>query len=102
MSNQFGLSERVKTIFRAENIGEAEGLEMLNRSAPYTQREGANRRFHQWWFLVEGGVCQQAGLIDLVEVTPVRPGGFMEEDCTVCHGEGCHACGWNGVVRRYL
>lgn len=99
------LSPRVKTIFKAEGVSETEGAEMVRRSALYQQGK-ATRRFHHWWFKVTGTpesrVCEDAGLVDLTTVGAYRGHGYMEEEHDLCLGAGCHECGWNGTVIRYL
>ncbi len=98
-------------------IHESEIREMVSRAAPFSRKEGFNRRFHNWLFkLVDGAVKDMAPYTPEERATapvvpiprhvalgPINPKrGFALEECEACEGAGCVACNMLGEVKRPL
>lgn len=94
-------SAQVRRVAEGEDLTLTE-IERMVRLAARCTHERGNRRFHDWVFAV-----QDAGQRTVVErmvrhtLTDYASGAaFVLEDCESCEGQGCHDCGWAGVVKR--
>lgn len=123
MSGELAYSPRVLKFADAEKITLDELRDMLKRAARVTLNT-ANRRYHQYLFMVQDGVVTWAGkttdqqearildnkaakaTIDEPPPQPQRPEEFLVYEVCGCGGEfGCTECGGKGeiaVVRRNI
>lgn len=94
------LSPRVEGLVKRSGLSYEELVEMVERSAPRTNKDGMNRRFHQWLLKVE---ADQILDMHLEHWTGEGRGhSFQIEEHEDCEGQGCAGCGWRGEIKRFL
>ena len=91
------ISDKVLRVLKAEQISADELYRMMDELA-FTSIRGCNRRYFQWLFRLDGDVLQDMQRLDLVEIGKGQ--NRMLEEHEPCDGEGCHECGWAGIVSR--
>ena len=124
MSAELAYAPQVLKFAEAEKISLDDLRDMLKRAARVTLKT-ANRRYHQYLFMVQDGVVTWAGkithdtqearildnkvakaTIDESPPQPQRPEEFLVYEACGCGGEfGCTECGGKGevaVIRRNI
>lgn len=97
--SQYLIYPQVRRVMAEAGISEST-LEHMAEHAAICTHEHGNRRWHNWLFRVSGHSILHLQLLSLTEVgTGKTP---MIEECDVCEGTGCKACGWAGEIKRWI
>lgn len=85
-------SDQVLDVLEGEGIKTSEVEEMLSRAA-ITSLRGANRRYHQWLFVLQADL-----VVRMFKVLPGQEHLTRWEPHEKCRAWGCLKCGWSGEV----